>query len=60
MEQDSVHVEYKADVAAQTLDMDNKKKRVTGVLDRGVVIDSTPIKTLERMDLLGMIRYPRA
>ena len=60
MEQDLVHVEYKADVAAQTLDMDNKKKRVTGVLDRGGVIGLTPIKTLERMDLLGMIRYPRA
>ena len=45
MEQDAVHIGYKADV----LDTNGKEIGVTGLLDTGALVNVMPIKTWERM-----------
>ena len=49
MEQDAVHIGYKADVTAHLLDTNGKKIGVTGLLDTGAVVSVMPIKTWERL-----------
>ena len=49
MEQDAVHIGYKADVTAHLLDTNGKKIGVTGLLDTGAVVSLMPIKIWERM-----------
>ena len=49
MEQDAVHIGYKADMTAHLLDTNGKKIGVTGSLDTGAVVSVMPIKTWERM-----------
>ena len=49
MEQDAVHIGYKANVTAHLLDTNGKKIGVTGLLDTGAVVSVMPIKTWERM-----------
>ena len=49
MEQDAVHIGYKADVTAHLLDTNGKKIGVTGLLDTGAVVSVMPRKTWERM-----------
>ena len=49
MEQDAVHIGYKADVTANLLDTNGKKIGVTGLLDTVAVVGVMPIKTWERM-----------
>ena len=51
MEQDAVHIGYKADVTAHLLDTNGKKIGVTGLLDTGAAVSVMPIKTWERMGL---------
>ena len=48
MEQDAVHIGYKADVTAHLLDTNGRKIGVTGLLDTGAVVNVMPIKTWER------------
>ena len=49
MEQDAVHIGYKADVTAHLLDTNGKKIGVTGLLDTGAVVSVMPIKIWKRM-----------
>ena len=49
MEQDAVHIGYKADLTAHLLDTNVKKIEVTGLLDTGAVVSVIPIKTWEKM-----------
>ena len=49
MEQDAVHVGYKAVKTAHLLVTNGKKIGVTGLLDKGAVVSVMPIKTWERM-----------
>ena len=49
MEQDPVHIDYKAAMAAHLLNIDGKKVGVTGLLDTGAVVSVMPIKTWERI-----------
>ena len=48
MEQDAVHIGYKADVTAHLLATNRKKIGVTKLLDTGAVVSVMPIKTWER------------
>ena len=49
MEQDAVHIGYKADVTAHLLDTHGEKIEATGLLDTGAVVSVMAKKTWERM-----------
>ena len=49
MEQDAVHVGYKADVTAHLLHTNEEKIGVTRLLDTGAVVSVMPMKAWERM-----------
>ena len=59
MEQDAVHIGYKADVTAHLLDTNGTKIGVTGLLDTGAVVSVMPIKTWERMGFTREDLIPR-
>ena len=49
MEQDAVHIGYKADLTAHLLDTNGEKIAAAGLLDTGAVVSVMAIKTWERI-----------